>query len=131
MAPTKGFFSIVRYCPDLARGEFANVGIVLVVPELAFFGIRFSDDNEGPRQRFGKNAFDDTRLTVAKRSLEGRLREEGKSWTNADELLTFGKKEGNHLLLSAPRTILAVDPVAELAELYEKLVHVEAGLLRV
>lgn len=126
MAPTEGFFSIVRYCPDLDRGEFANVGIVLVVPELAFFGIQFSDDNEGPRQRFGESAFDDATLTVAKRSLEGRLREEGTSWTNANELLAFGKKEGNHLLLSAPRAILALDPVAELAELYGKLVHIEA-----
>ncbi|HKY34389.1 MAG TPA: DUF3037 domain-containing protein [Polyangiaceae bacterium] len=126
MAATKGFFSIIQYCPDLERGESANVGVVLVVPEAGFLGVQFSHDNEGPKQRFGKDAFDDARLTVAKNALEGRLREEGRSWTSADELLKFGKKEGNHLLLSTPRVILAVDPKAELEELYQRLVHVDA-----
>lgn len=40
MATTKGFFSIIQHCPDLDRGESANVGVVLVVPELAFLGVR-------------------------------------------------------------------------------------------
>jgi Protein of unknown function (DUF3037) len=126
MAATKGFFSIVQYCPDLDRGESANVGVVLVVPEASFLGVKFSDDNEGPKQRFGKETFDDARLAVAKHALEGRLREEGTSWSSSDELLKFGKKEGNHLLLSTPRVILAVDPKAELDELYQRLVHVDA-----
>ncbi len=126
MAETKGFFSIIQYCPDLDRGESANVGVVLVVPEAGFLGVKFSDDNEGPKQRFGKDTYDDARLTDAKQALEGRLREEGTSWSNSDELLKFGKKEGNRLLLSAPRVMLVVDPTAELEELYRRLVHVDA-----
>jgi hypothetical protein len=34
MPTTRGFFSIVQFCPDLDRGECANVGVVLVVPNL-------------------------------------------------------------------------------------------------
>jgi hypothetical protein len=126
MAATKGFFSIVQYCPDLDRGESANVGVVLVVPDLAFLGVRFSDDNEGPKQRFGKDTFDDARLSVAKQALEGRLRHEGAAWSRPEDLLQFGKKEGNHLLLTQPRVMLVEDAAGELGELFQRLVHVGA-----
>lgn len=126
MAATKGFFSIIQFCPDLDRGESANVGIALVVPGLDFLGVRFSDDNEGPKQRFGRDAFDDARLALTKRALENRLRQEAANWKGPEELLIFGRKEGNHLLLSQPRVILVENAEAELEELFLRLVHVDA-----
>lgn len=126
MAATKGFFSIVQYCPDLDRGESANVGVVLVVPGVRFLGVRFTEDNEGPKQRFGKDTFDDARLAVAKHALEGRLRHEGGDWSEPEDLVRFSKKEGNHLLLTPPRVILVEDAAAELTELFQRLVHVDA-----
>ncbi len=125
MASTKGFFSVVQFCPDFDRGECANVGVVLVVPELGFLGVRLSEDNEGPKQRFGRDAYDDGRLSFAKKALEGRVQNEGKDWTSSENLLKFGKKEGNNLLLSPPRVILVEDADAELEELFQRLVHVD------
>lgn len=122
----KGFFSIVQFCPDLDRGECANVGIVLVVPETKFLDVRFAHDNEAPKQRFGKDAFDDARLAVAKHALEGRLRHEGKGWAGPDDLVKFSRKEGNNLLLTAPRVILVENAQAELEELFQRLAHVDA-----
>jgi hypothetical protein len=125
MAAMKGFFSIVQFCPDLDRGECVNVGAVLVVPEVSFLGVQFSDDNEGPKQRFGKDAFDDARLAVSKQALKSRLERDGAAWRGPEDLLSFGRKEGNHLLLSSPRVILVKDPTAELNELFQRLVYVE------
>lgn len=125
MAATRGFFSVVQFCPDLDRGECANVGVVLVVPQLGFLDVRLSEDNEGPKQRFGRDAYDDARLAVAKRALEGRLREEGTAWTGPEDLQTFARREGNHLLLATPKVILVEDAEAELDELYQRLVHVD------
>jgi hypothetical protein len=125
MARTKGFFSVLQFCPDLDRGECANVGVVLIVPELGFLDVRLSDDNEGPKQRFGRDAYDDGRLVVAKRALEGRIREEGKAWTLPEDVVIFGRKEGNNLLVSAPRVIVVEDAAAELDELFQRLVHVD------
>lgn len=122
----KGFFSIVQFCPDLDRGECANVGVVLVVPETKFLGVRFAHDNEAPKQRFGKDAFDDARLVVAKQALEGRLRHEGNAWAGPDDLVKFSKKEGNNLLLTTPRVILVENAQAELEELFQRLAHVGA-----
>jgi len=125
MTPTRGFFSVIQFCPDLDRGEYANVGVVLAVPRNGALEIRMSEDNEGPKQRFGAESFDDTRLTVAKKGLEGRIREEGPSWSSAEDLLRFGRKEGNNLTLSSPKVILVESASAEADELYTRLVHVE------
>ena len=125
MASTKGFFSVVQFCPDFDRGECANVGVVLVVPELGYLDVRLSEDNEGPKQRFGRDAYDDARLSFTKKALEGRIQHDGKAWTESDDLLKFGKKEGNNLLLSAPRIILVEDAKVELEELFQRLVHVD------
>lgn len=125
MVPTKGFFSILQFCPDLDREECANVGVALVVPQLGFLDVRLSEDNEGPKQRFGRDSYDDARLTLAKKALESRIRDEGKAWTERADLLKFGKKEGNNLLVSTPRVILVEDARAELEELFQRLVHVD------
>lgn len=125
MGPMRGFFSVVQFCPDLDRGECANVGVVLVVPQVGFLNVRLSEDNEGPKQRFGKDAYDDARLTVAKKGIEGRLRDEGKDWKGPEDLQRFGKREGNNLLLTTPKVILVEDPLSELDELYQRLVHMD------
>jgi hypothetical protein len=84
-----------------------------------------SADNEAPKQRFGGESFDDTRLSVAKKGLAGRIREESPSWAGAEDLLRFGRKEGNNLMLSSPKVILVENASAEADELYARLVHVE------
>ena len=129
MTRTKGFFSIVQFCPDLDRGECANVGVVLVVPSMRFRKVLLSEDNEGPKQRFGRDAYDDVRLAIAKKALAGRIDQE-REWGGTEDLATFAKKEGNHLLLSAPRVILVEDADAELSELFQRLVHVDPNRRR-
>ena len=127
MAETKGFFSIIQFCPDLDREETANVGVVLIVPGLRYFDVRFSEDNEAPKQRFGVGTIDDTRLAVAKRAIEGRLRHELTDCSGSEDLVAFAKKEGNHLRLTAPRIALVKDAAGELDELYRRLVHLEVS----
>lgn len=124
MPSAKGFFSLVQFVPDLDRREAVNVGVVLAVPSEAFLAVRMADDNEGPKQRFG-NIFDEARLGAAKRAIEGRIREEGISWTGPDDVVRFAAREGNNLLLTPPRTLLSARPEAELEELFQKLVHVD------
>jgi hypothetical protein len=125
MTQTRGFFSVIQFCPDLDRGEYANVGIVLAVPQNGLLEVRMSEDNEGPKQRFGADAFDDTRLAIAKAGLAGRVREEGPTWSSPEDLLRFARKEGNNLTLSAPKVIMVENATAEVDELYARLVHVD------
>jgi hypothetical protein len=130
MTATKGFFSVIQFCPDLDRGECANVGVVLAVPPLGFIDVRLGEDNEGPKQRFGVAAYDDARLTVSKKGLEGRLRHDGKEWNGPDDLQRFARREGNNLLLTTPRVIMVEQASEELDELYQRLVHVDPSQRR-
>ncbi len=125
MPSSRGFFSLIQFCPDLDRREAVNVGVVLAIPEQTFVGVRMAGDNEGPKQRFGASSFDEARLAASKRAIEARLRQDGPSWTTPDDLARFGAKEGNSLILTSPRTLLAVAPEAELAELFQRLVFVD------
>jgi hypothetical protein len=125
MARARGFFSVIQFCPDLDRGECANVGVVVAVPERGYLRTLFAQDNEAPKQRFGRDSYDDARLAVAKKALENRIREEGPEWRTPADLASFATKEGNHLLLTAPRAILIEHPDEELRELFDRLVYVE------
>jgi len=44
MNPTKGYYSIVQFCPDLARRETVNISVVLLVPEKDLFEPRMLAD---------------------------------------------------------------------------------------
>ena len=62
---------------------------------------------------------------MAKKAIQGRLRHEGQSWKSPEDLQAFAAKEGNQLLLSTPKTILAESPQEDLEELYMSLVYVK------
>ena len=36
----KAFYSVIQYCPDMARMECANVGVVLFIPDDGFLGAK-------------------------------------------------------------------------------------------
>jgi hypothetical protein len=116
----RGIFSLIQYCPDFGRMECANVGVVLVtLPYEAH--VKMSPDNEVPKHR--GFVFDDEFLTLAKTALASRIRHEATSWVDPKELEAFRRKEGNSLVLTAPKAILLEDPETELDKLFEELVQ--------
>lgn len=125
MATTKGFYSIIQFVPDLDRAEGANVGIVLVVPELGYLEVSMAPDNEAPKQRFRVTDIDEVRLNVAKEGIRARILRDGEAWKTPSDLIHFASCEGNHLTLLSPRTILTKDPAADLKRLFERLAHTE------
>ena len=49
--PTKGYFCLVQYCPDLARQEVANVGVLLFSPDHDFLEARLVTGNQRVENR--------------------------------------------------------------------------------
>jgi Protein of unknown function (DUF3037) len=125
MTRAKGFFSLIQFCPDLERGESVNVGLVMVVPGSAFFDMRLCEDNQAPKQRFGSQAFDDARLTHAKLAIRQRLLAAQAELTSPEALLGFASREANSMILTAPRVLFTEDPKADLADMFQRLVHVD------
>jgi hypothetical protein len=122
MKPTKGYYSLIQFCPDMSRLEAANIGVVLFCPELGFLETRIAGDNSRVQRFFGKQAFDWSRVNSYKNGIKERLEIEGKDFRNMEDLKAFGQRRGNNIQLTTPRPFTVRDPQKDLEELFEEVV---------
>lgn len=114
-----GFYSVVRFCPDIERGEAVNVGVIIGAPGLGM-RVRMAERNEYVKRRFGAEAFDNTRLTLVKDGLAERLKDVE---TTAEALTRFGAAEAGKLQISPPRPMVVSDLDGEVLALFQRLVE--------
>lgn len=122
MKPVKGYYSILQYCPDRSRGEAANVGLILFVPDRDFLQTRISKSNDRVRRFFGAWNFDNEWLKQAKQSVVNRLTEEKTHFQELSDLLQFVRTRANELILTGPQPVRVVKPEEDLNKLFNQLV---------
>ena len=88
MKPSRGYYCIIQYCPDLGRLEAANIGVLLFCPDRGFLQARTSSDNARIRHFFGDHGHDWHRINSFKTGIEDRLVVE------KDEIQTLVALEG-------------------------------------
>ena len=98
----KGHYSIVQYCLDLARGETVNLGVVLLVPELAFLQTRMVANNERVRHFFGTTGDDAKLLSDFKKSFAARIDAEHVRMSTLESFQKFIDTRGNQIQLTEP-----------------------------
>jgi len=124
---TRGYYSLIQYCPDDSRAEAANIGVVLYCPERHFLDLIMSRGNERVRRFFGSERFDATRLNDAKKALSNRLQCERTVWKTREDFWHFVETRTNGLTLTEPRPVKVSDADAELHNLYQSLVMERAN----
>ena len=122
MKPSKGYYSLIQYCPDLGRLEAANVGVLLFCPERHFLKARTSGNNSRIIHFFGSEGHDWVRLNAFKKGLEDRLAVEGGEIRTVEQLERFIAQRANLLQITWPRPMKVTDPENELEELFKELV---------
>ena len=122
MGATKGYYSLIQYCPDRSRMESANVGVLLLCPEVGFVQARTSAGNDRIRRFFRDEPFDAQRVNAAKRAIEHRLEVDGESFRTPEDLVRFMETRGNDIVLTPPRPMKVSDPKSELDALFRELV---------
>ena len=125
MNATKGYYSLIQYCPDESRLEAVNIGVVLFCPERGFLESRTAESNDRVRRFFGRDTFDPQRLNDAKRALVNRLDVDGGSFRQPGDLACFAQNRANGVLLTPPRPMKVVDPATQLNDLFVSLVNVD------
>jgi len=115
---------VVQYCPDISRAESANVGVVLLVPELGFIRARMSPGNDRIRRFFGAEADRTGHLNAIKRSLADRIEIEREAFKTAADLERFASLQANRLMMTKPRFVKVTDPEKDLENLFVELVGV-------
>lgn len=113
-----GFYSVVRFCPDVVRGEAVNVGVIVGSPALGMH-VRMAERNEYVKRMFGADAYDATRLSLAKSGLAERLKEVE---PNAEALSAFIAQESGQLQLSPPRPMVVKNLAEDVVSLFLRLV---------
>lgn len=130
MNPTKGHYSIVQYCPDLARRETVNIGVVLLVPERAFLQTRMVTDNARVKHFFGTKGDDAKLLTEFKRSFIARIKAESGRDCSLDSFQKFIDTRGNQIQLTEPAFAKVRNCQETLDALFEQLVGDRAKSLK-
>lgn len=118
-------FMLVRYMPDLVRGEFLNVGLFLHCPKEKYLGCLFTDDYRRVK-RFHPQA-DLEFLREMQSDFEQQIDEHGE---DLEGYVHFVQNAFSNLLqLEPPRTCLLQDPQSEIRDLFERYVGPQAGMV--
>ncbi|HEV2455628.1 MAG TPA: DUF3037 domain-containing protein [Verrucomicrobiae bacterium] len=129
MNRTKGYFSLVQYCPDPARQEAANVGVVLFCPEAQFIRARTAGTISRIRRFFGQGVDGNRHLHGMMKALSSRLEIERSEFKSLDDFEKFVSSRANKIILTQPKPMLVTDPQSDLETLYSELVAEPAKLI--
>lgn len=122
MSATKGYYSLVQYCPDLARQEAANVGVVLFCPGRAFIRAKTADSIRRIRKFFGEDGDGCLHLNAMKQALVTRLEIEQARFRTLEDFQQFADTRANKIILTQPKPVLVMEPEADLNALFLELV---------
>lgn len=124
-------YAVLRYCHDIATGEFVNVGVALYAPERGFFAAKFADSLGRVRAAFP--AANDISLAktlggVAKllAHLQSSLVADGHKTVSEIVHLAI-PKDDSALQWTSASSGIAVNPQATLEQLYRRFVTPESG----
>ena len=123
MPKIRGYYSIVQYCPDLARREVVNIGVVLFVGEKSYLRVRLCEHNRRVKQFFGTDTDELNYLTDFKESFKKRIEFEQDRIDSLERFEHFASSRGNQLQLTHPALFKVGDCQSTLDELYERLVE--------
>jgi hypothetical protein len=118
--PTKGYYSLIQYCPDLGRLEAANIGVLLFSPEQQFLKARTTRHNSRIIRFFGSEGHDWVRINSFKKGLEDRIAIEGAGVKSLEDLQKFIDLRANILQITAPRPMRVNEPEQDLAALFKE-----------
>ena len=118
---TRGYYSIIQFCPDPSRLEAVNIGVALFCPDLGFLRARFGRRKTAVRRMFGKQ---DWEFMAAQRvSLEARFGRGEEEFKGLEDFESFVAKRASAFRLTTPRPVKVEDrPEKELHSLFVRLV---------
>jgi hypothetical protein len=122
MAGSRGYYSLIQYCPDQSRLEVANVGVMLFCPELHFLRTLVAHGNDRVRRIFGFSGRDLARIDAIKQAIVARVEAESQNLPTFEEMQQFVRSRANDIVLTPLRPAKVVRPEEDLKALFAELV---------
>ena len=117
---TQYYYSLIQYCPNLARLEVANIGLVLFCPDNDFLTVRLSQDDERINRMF-KTKIKDSLFAIMKEGLRQKLM----TLKSLDELNSYASMLVNSFRMTQfmPCRISQEDGYDEWDKMFDDLVN--------
>jgi len=125
---TRGYYSIIQFCPDPSRLETVNLGVALYCPEIGYLRARLGRRKTPVSQVFGRR--DWAFIEAQKVALESRLNSSSHEFQCPDGFAVFAAKRAGALRMTKPRPLKASDPEQELESLFSRLVGRQQPAMR-
>lgn len=119
----KGYFSLVQYCPDIARREAANIGVMLLCPETGFLSLKLKANNQRVRRFFGEEADNYKFLNQMKHSLASRIEVVRNDLLTVEGLESFISTWTSKVTITNPKPVKVFSPEQDLIALFKELVE--------
>lgn len=129
MKNMSGRYALVQFCPVPERLEFLNIGVVLLVPELGYVGVRLSKGQARVERLFGKQS--KPYFEAVKAGFAERIRSELQRNMSEQFASEFASKRANSMRLSQLMPVLVSNPDDILNSLFDELVGEESAAARV
>src|SRR5260370_40966248 len=101
MNSTKGYYSIIQYCPDTSRLEAVNIGVALFCPEVRVLRARFGHRKTRVQQLFGKQDWEFVALQQS--AIEARLARGQEAFETVEDFGASVSRMANAVILTSPR----------------------------
>jgi len=125
----QGHYALVQFSPVPERLEFVNIGLILLVPELDFVGIRLARGQRRVERIFGRQS--KSYLDAVKSSFKSRLSAEARNLLDKERFQDFASKRANQVRLSRLLPIsVSHDAQLNFDALFEELVGDDERLPR-
>ncbi len=120
----RAFYSLVQYCPDLARLEAANVGVVIFCAEPSYLRVKLSKNHKRISQMFGRGNRDLKRLAAIESGLEEKLTSGRSDLCSLEQLNQLAAMQVNTLRMTQFMPCRISDrPDEDVNQLYQELVE--------
>lgn len=123
MKASTGFYSLIQYCPDLARREVANIGVLLFCPEMNFIEARMAERNSHVKHFF--HSTPDSTVNFLKMNISEKFKVEGSQFKTLGDLQKFINSRANEIFFTEPLPVKVDNPITVLADLYARLIDEE------
>lgn len=100
---SRGYYSVVQYCPDRFRAEAVNVGLVLLCLEPHAVRVKMIARYDRARKLFGIGGAELKDLQLAVSRLKSRLESANGEIRTDEDLAAFAGSRANDLRLTEPR----------------------------
>lgn len=121
MSAKQGFYSLIQFSPVPDRFEFINIGVMLAVPALKFFDVKYSRGQKRIEKLFGKQR--QSYLSSLKEAIRNRLELEVSKEFSLNRFEKFAESRANEIRISRPLPVVVADtPKDELDDLFQHLV---------